>query len=224
MTMNGRANPSKRVDADRLRRAGFPEAMIAEAMERDTKGVLNHEPPSDLVDRTIKACEEIIRAAVAVSEPKTATAARWEVGIVHVWQSAIQTLIRHGFSPSIVRFFARAALATGGGRNDETWRGQLAVLAAYDTEQRPVWAWLAVIIKNPRVLLLCSFLMTIVLFTVFARYDVLGRRIGVTASTEKLAFPPISAEEDGFPTPRHYSEIDAMALRFRETKIGAFQP
>ncbi len=127
---------------------------------------------------------------------------------IDVWQSAIETLIMHRFSPRTVRFVARAALATGSGSNDEAWRARLTALASYEAIPRPGWPWFATLINIPRVhpraavSMLFSFLVGVVLFAAFARNGAFDERVGVTASANELAFPPINVEEGGSATLR----------------------
>jgi hypothetical protein len=52
----------KCVDPERLRKMGFPEGVIQEAVAREESGVLDHEPPADLVEKTIEACKGIAEA------------------------------------------------------------------------------------------------------------------------------------------------------------------
>jgi hypothetical protein len=49
----------RKVDAVALRELGFPEDLIAEALRRQERGLLEVEPPADLVQRTIETCTHL---------------------------------------------------------------------------------------------------------------------------------------------------------------------
>lgn len=49
-------HPTGRIDSQELKSLGFPEQLIAEAVERENSGVNAYRPPSDLLERTLAAC------------------------------------------------------------------------------------------------------------------------------------------------------------------------
>jgi len=49
------------VDAEELRKLGFPEDLIAEAVRNAEKGLLDFEPSPDLVEKVMKLCFPLIK-------------------------------------------------------------------------------------------------------------------------------------------------------------------
>ena len=55
-----KANSKRRVNAERLRRLGFRDDLIAEAVAREERGVLEIEPPADLVQSVIERTSKLL--------------------------------------------------------------------------------------------------------------------------------------------------------------------
>lgn len=51
--------PKRKIDELKLRELGFPESFIKEAKMREQSGLLDIEPPIDLIDRVMKKCSPL---------------------------------------------------------------------------------------------------------------------------------------------------------------------
>lgn len=57
-TQRSGAMPKRKVHAEELRKIGFPEKVIQEAVKAESLGLFDMEPSPDLVKRTIERCKK----------------------------------------------------------------------------------------------------------------------------------------------------------------------
>jgi hypothetical protein len=87
----------RRVNADTLKKLGFSDDLITEAIRREERGVLSVEPPPDLVQRTMSRVAHLFEMTPQENPRASDT-----------WRSILDSLKMPDREPDPVRFFAAA--------------------------------------------------------------------------------------------------------------------